>query len=39
MKKKILALGCMAALLAFSSDAFAVTGTATATIGTAISIS
>ena len=39
MKKKILALGCMAALLAFSSDAFAVTGHATATIGTAISIS
>ena len=39
MKKRILALGCMAALLAFSSDAFAVTGHATATIGTAISIS
>ncbi len=38
MKKKILALGCMAALLAFSSDAFAALGTATATIGTAISI-
>lgn len=29
----------MAALVAFSSDAFAVNGTATATIGTAISIS
>jgi len=38
MKKRILALGCTAALLAFSSDAFAATGTATATIGTAISI-
>ena len=38
MKKGILALGCMAALVAISSDAFAVNGTATATIGTAISI-
>jgi Mat/Ecp fimbriae major subunit len=39
MKKRILALGCMAALLAFGSEAFAAEGTATATIGGALSIS
>jgi hypothetical protein len=39
MKKRILALGCMAALLAFGSEAFAATGSASSTIGTAISIS
>ncbi len=42
MKKKILALGCMAALLAFGSEAQAapssVTATASATIVTALSI-
>ncbi len=39
MKNKILALGCMAALLAFSSDAFAAAeGTATATIGNSVSV-
>ncbi len=41
MKKKILALGCMAALLAFGSEAQAadnINGTATATIQNAVSI-
>ncbi len=39
MKNKILALGCMAALLAFSSDAYAAAeGTATATIGNSVSV-
>jgi hypothetical protein len=40
MKKRILALGCMAALLAFGSEAFAADeGRATATIGSALSVS
>lgn len=39
MKKRILALGCMAALLAFGSEAFAAAeGTATATIGNSVSV-
>jgi hypothetical protein len=39
MKKSILALTCMAALFAPASDIFAESGTASARIGTAISIS
>ncbi len=39
MKQRILALGCMAALLCFASNAYAAgNGTATATIATSISV-
>jgi hypothetical protein len=39
MKKKILVLAGMAAMLAFSSDAFAINADATATIGSSLSVS